>query len=76
MDDYEMDKWNNEIWIWGGFILCILEYGFKVKLINDSPNEEQKDYSKWKMIMNAPNDSDYKGGSYYINVEFLKIILI
>ena len=56
--------------------MCILEYGFKVKLINDSPNEEQKDYSKWKMIMNAPNDSDYKGGSYYINVEFLKIILI
>ena len=50
----------------------ILEYGFEVKLVKDSDNEEEKDYTKWKMLMIAPNDSDYYGAKYLINVEFFK----
>ena len=50
----------------------ILDYGFEVKLVKDSDNEDERDYTKWKMIMKAPDDSDYKDGSYLIDVEFLK----
>ena len=50
----------------------ILDYGFEVKLTKDSQNEDDKDYREWEMIMNAPDDSDYKGGSYLIHVQFLK----
>ena len=49
----------------------ILEYGFEVKLIKDSQNEDEKDYTKWLMLMKAPDDSDYKGGKYLIEVEFV-----
>ena len=42
----------------------ILEYGFKVK------TESEGDYKTWKILMTAPDDSDYKGGKYLIKVEF------
>ena len=42
----------------------ILDYGFKVKLQNEA------DYTKWLMLMEAPEDSDYKGGKYLIEVQF------
>ena len=76
MDDYEMD--DEEL---NGIMKYefkrvsdsdILEYGFEIKLEKDSPNEEERDYTKWNMIMKAPDDSDYKGGYYYIDVEFVK----
>ena len=76
MDDYDMD--DEEL---NGIMKyefervkeCgILDYGFKVKLINDSEDEEKRDYTKWNMVMTAPEDSDYKGGKYLIEVEFLK----
>ena len=35
-------------------------------------DEEKRDYTKWNMVMTAPEDSDYKGGKYLIEVEFLK----
>ena len=50
----------------------ILDYGYEVKLTKDSQNEDDKDHTKWEMIMKAPDDSDYKGRSYLIEVEFLK----
>ena len=43
----------------------IEEYGFEVKLVEDG------DYTKWRMLMKAPDDSDYKGGKYLIEVEFM-----
>ena len=43
----------------------ILGYGFVIKF----PREG--DYKEWLMLMNAPDDSDYKGGKYIIKVEFL-----
>ena len=42
----------------------ILNYGFKVKL------EKENDYKVWKILMTAPDDSDYKGGKYLLKVEF------
>ena len=42
----------------------ILDYGFKVKLLNEA------DYTKWLMLMEAPEDSEYKGGKYLIEVQF------
>ena len=42
----------------------ILEYGFEVKLVKDD------DYTRWIMLMKAPDDSDYKGGKYLIEVKF------
>ena len=76
MDDYEMDDEElNGImkYEYDRVNECgILDYGFKVKLIKDSENEEEKDYTKWNMLMIAPDDSDYKGGKYLIEVEFLK----
>ncbi len=42
----------------------ILNYGFKVKL------EKENDYKVWKILMTAPDDSDYKGGNYLLKVEF------
>jgi len=42
----------------------IKEYGFDVRL------KKENDYTKWEMIMTAPDDSDYKGGKYLIDVEF------
>ena len=43
----------------------ILDFGFTIK-----PNSE-KDYTKWKMVMKAPEDSDYAGGIYELLVEFI-----
>ena len=43
----------------------ILEYGFEVKL------EKENDYKVWRILMKAPEDSDYKGGKYLLKVEFL-----
>ena len=42
----------------------IKEYGFDVRL------KKENDYTKWEMIMTAPDDSDYKGGKYLMDVEF------
>jgi ubiquitin-conjugating enzyme E2 D/E len=39
-------------------------YGFRVE------NEKEGDYKTWKILMTAPDDSDYKGGKYLIKVEF------
>ena len=44
----------------------ILDYGFKIKL------KKENDYTKWVMIVRAPEDSDYYGGQYLIEVEFMK----
>ena len=43
----------------------ILDFGFKIKPIKDN------DYTKWKMSMAAPEDSDYAGGKYELLVEFI-----
>ena len=42
----------------------ILDFGFEIKQISDN------DYTKWKMVMTAPEDSDYAGGKYELLVEF------
>ena len=42
----------------------IKEYGFEVKL----PTPD--DYKTWLLLMKAPDDSDYKGGKYIIEVKF------
>ena len=42
----------------------ILDFGFQIKQISDN------DYTKWKMVMTAPEDSDYAGGKYELLVEF------
>ena len=42
----------------------ILDFGFKIKPIKDN------DYTKWKMSMAAPEDSDYKGAQYILIAEF------
>ena len=44
----------------------ILDYGFDIK------PQKEKDYTKWDMIMKALEDSEYKGGQYLIEVEFIK----
>ena len=44
----------------------ILDYGFELEEIKD------KNYTVWRMIMSAPDDSDYKGGKYLIQVQFFK----
>ena len=41
----------------------ILDYGFEIKI-------NEPDYKKWRMLMKAPDDSDYKGGKYIIEVTF------
>ena len=43
----------------------ILDFGFKIKPIKDN------DFTKWKMSMAAPEDSDYAGGKYELLVEFI-----
>ena len=43
----------------------ILEYGFEIK------TQKKNDYTKWDMIMKAPDDSDYKGAQYLVEVEFI-----
>ena len=43
----------------------ILDFGFKIKPISE------KDFTKWKMSMAAPEDSDYAGGKYELLVEFI-----
>ena len=43
----------------------LLDYGFVIKLQNE------KDYTKWDMIMKAPEDSEYKGAQYKLEIEFL-----
>ena len=40
----------------------IRDYGFEVKT--------SKNFQKWQLIMSAPEDSDYKGSRYLIDVEF------
>ena len=43
----------------------ILEFGISI--------EDPKDnYTEWYITMNAPEDSDYKGGKYIVNVNFNK----
>ena len=41
----------------------ILDFGIEIKI-------ENKDYTKWNIIMTAPDDSDYKGGKYTVLAEF------
>ena len=41
----------------------ILDFGIEIKI-------ENKDYTKWNIIMTAPDDSDYKGGKYTLLAEF------
>jgi len=41
----------------------LLEFGIEIKIEND-------DYTKWEIIIKAPDDSDYKGGIYKLLVEF------
>ena len=41
----------------------ILDYGFEIK-------DPEGNYTKWLMLMKAPDDSEYKGGKYLIEVEF------
>ena len=53
----------------------ILEYEFKrVKelKLNEYGIEIEKsnDFTKWNVTLNAPEDSDYKGGKYKVLVEF------
>ena len=65
----EQDKWNDEL----NAIMeyeykrvkdnGILDFGMEIKIEND-------DYTKWKIIMTAPEDSDYKGGKYTVIAEF------
>jgi len=43
----------------------ILDFGFKIKPISE------KDFTTWKMVMEAPEDSDYAGGKYELSVKFL-----
>ena len=43
----------------------ILDFGFKIKPYED------KNYTKWKMVMTAPEDSDYAGGKYELLAEFI-----
>ena len=68
--DYEMDDEElNGImeYEYKGVLQCgILSYGFEVKL------EKENDFTKWKMVMKAPEDSDYNGAQYLITVEFFK----
>ena len=75
MDDYEMDDEElNEIMKYEYERIInsdILNLGFEVKLENDSENE-QKDYTKWNLIMKAPDDSDYKDGYYSLDIKFVK----
>ena len=42
----------------------ILDFGFQIQQISE------KDFTKWKMVMMAPDDSDYAGGKYELLVEF------
>ena len=44
--------------------LKLNEYGIEIKLEND------KDFTKWIVTLNAPEDSDYKGAKYNVLVEF------
>ena len=41
----------------------ILDFGIEIII-------ENKDYTKWKIILTAPDDSDYKGGKYIVLAEF------
>ena len=41
----------------------ILDFGIEIII-------ENKDYTKWKIIMTAPEDSDYNGGIYTVLAEF------
>ena len=43
----------------------ILDFGIKINVENDN-------YKKWEIILTAPEDSDYKGGIYKVEAEFLK----
>ena len=43
----------------------ILEFGIQI-------NIENNNYKKWEIILTAPEDSDYKGGKYIVEAEFLK----
>ena len=41
----------------------ILDFGIEIII-------ENKDYTKWKIIMTAPEDSDYNGAKYTLIAEF------
>ena len=41
----------------------ILDFNIEIEI-------ENEDYTKWKIIMTAPEDSDYKGGKYTVLAEF------
>jgi ubiquitin-protein ligase len=43
----------------------ILEFGISIEHPEDN-------YTEWYITMNAPEDSDYKGGKYIVNVKFNK----
>ena len=42
----------------------ILDFGFQIRA------KDGKDYTEWEMVMSAPEDSDYAGGHYLLNVKF------
>ena len=43
----------------------LLDYGFEIK------PQKENDYRKWDVIMRAPEDSEYRGAKYLIEIEFL-----
>ena len=44
----------------------VLNYGFEIK------PQKEKDYTKWDIIMKAPEDSEYQGAQYLLEVKFIK----
>jgi len=58
----------------------ILDFGIEIKLKekeeekkeeeNKKEEKDNKDYTRWKIILTAPADSEYKGGKYTVIAEF------
>ena len=42
----------------------IMDFGIEI-------NIKENDYTKWELILTAPEDSDYKGAKYIVEAEFL-----
>ena len=42
----------------------ILDFGIEI-------NIKENDYTKWELILTAPEDSDYNGAKYIVEAEFL-----
>ena len=42
----------------------ILDFGIQINLL------DKNNYKIWELILTAPEDSDYKGGKYTVEVEF------